>query len=77
MQMPSVQISRLSKGLDSYYESLEAMANFVRLAATDYRLKQFANSLFRQYRLKGHSFQKEIEALFFSVGTGFGIRATR
>lgn len=74
---PTVTASRLPDGRQSYYQTLETMAGLVRQAPLDYSLKQFANSLFNRYQIKGHDFADEIRALFFSVGMGLPTAAIR
>lgn len=62
----SIQTSQLPRGLESYRQTLREMAKFVREATTDYGLKQFCiNSLLRF--VKGHDFEGEVAALFFSL----------
>lgn len=68
---------KLSAGLQSYIETLQAMASLVRLAALDYDVKRFTNYLFLNNSISGHDFQREIVTLFFSFGIRSVIRGIR
>lgn len=72
-----ITLERLPSGLHSYYRTLDAMADFVRRAASDYSLKLFVNRLLLNSGIKGHDFQQEIVTLFFSLVIRFAIHAIR
>ncbi len=68
---------RLPAGFSSYLRTLSVMAELVKSAVLDYRLKLFANGLLISSGIKGHDFMGEVASLFFSLVTAFVIRVTR
>lgn len=67
----------LPTGFASYLRSLAAMAELVKAACLNYRLKLFVNRLLLSIGIKGHDFPSEVASLFFSFVIRFGTRATR
>lgn len=68
-QSVSISTTMLPRGLDSYRATLQEMAKFVRQATTDYGLKRFCSDNLLRF-VKGHDFNGEVTALFFSLGIG-------